>query len=259
MPPETAVPVARPTVLIHNEPLMNGTLVVHTTWLDSRVVSEVFTFACLADVLGLPESVVESRYSRLGLAHLAVLTPNEFGRKVRAFPMERRDEVLGILGDGRTARRTPHAGAPSAIHDPVGPLDVVFWRGDMYLTVRALAVCFDVTVQTIRSRMKACGLWPEFVSLVRAMPGTGRPPMGLPVALAGDAMVAMRHSPAGGRAAWTVLLRTAVEDGTTRKAQEVMEAAMNIAPLDATRADPERGRPAPGLDALCEEINRALA
>lgn len=252
------------TIETHTELLMRGSLVVQTTWEDGQIVSEVFTFACLAGVLGLRESVVESRYHRLGLSRWAVLVPTGLGRKVRAFPMELRDEVLGLLSrTGGRDRREPFTGVqrfvPELAANCVGSLDVTFWRGNMYLTVQALADCFGVTPQTIRTRMKASGLWSEFVPLLRARAGTGRPAMALPHGLAGDAMIVMRERAVGGLAAWRVLLRRATADGTTRRAQQAMEAAMNIPTADPLALDPERDKPIPGLDTLCAEIERALA
>lgn len=252
---------------VHTEKWMFGTMVVHVHWAGGRVMSELFTFDCLAGVLGLPESVVEGRYKRTGLRKLAVRTTNEFGREIRAFPMAIRDQVLDILQhagsrvQGTTVAngRTAYVYSPKARHDVYAGLDVTFWKGGMYLTVAALASCFGVTAQTIRARMKAAGLWSQFVPLTRSTPHSGRPAAGLPYALAGDVWLAMRDAN-GGHSDLRELLRRAHESGAAADAQREMEAVMNIpADPDPLAADPTRNDPVPELAGLTQEIERALA
>lgn len=261
----SAVPLA--SVYSHTEPYLFGSLVVHTHWAGGRVISEVFTFDCLAGVLGLPESVLEGRYKRTGLRRLAVRTVNEFGREVRAFPMAIRDEVIAVLQQaGLRVQGTVTAGGrsvlsytPPASHTAYATLNPTFFKGEMYFTVQALADCFGVTHQTVRLRVKAAGLWGKFVPLGRVAGYYGRPASGLPYQYLGDVWLAMRH-PQGVRANLRELLREAHTSGAVKDAQARMEEIVAVpATADPTAADPERGTPVSGLDALCEEINRALA
>lgn len=151
----------------------SGILTVFKNLDDRAPGDELFTFASLADVLDLPLSTLEGRYARANLKAWKVDVRNAAGRPVRCFPIARLDDVITVLTTpGATIARTDQ---PRIFQH--GQLAYTEHGGERFYTPQHLADNYNVTVTTIRNRLKAAGMLDRMVPINTAF-GAGRPKVG---------------------------------------------------------------------------------
>jgi hypothetical protein len=138
-----------------------GHLELFDVYRGDEHVGQFFSFRSLPEVLGMPLGTLEGRYSR-GRLHTAkrdIATGQS--RPIRAFPMERFDEIVAVI-------RTPGARMVSELErverehvarGPSGlPLEVRTVGRNKYITLRAVADHYGKSLTTIRTRLDVAGL-----------------------------------------------------------------------------------------------------
>lgn len=163
-------------------PRGKGHLRVYRTFIDGSAtpVAEVFTFASMADVLGITRDALEGRYKRAGLSHIVTYVHTGESRPQRAFPLASFDSVAMALTNPRAVvsvagheRRVVHR-TRAARTDGVGSVAAIF-AGERYYTVDALASYYDVSTTTVRNRvLRTPGLWEKAESLNTHLAGRPR-------------------------------------------------------------------------------------
>lgn len=174
--------ITTPTRTIRTlEPARNGNLEVFTTYdADGQIVRRLFTLASLSDVLGVPMSTIEGRYTRGKLKRLKVDIPSYAGRPMRGFDFARFEEVVAII-------QTPGAvvlGEDAPVERVTAPLVPTMHNGKDHYTIQALADHFGVSTTTVRNKLEAAGLLKSAVNLGTGENG-GRPKRAFPESMLG--------------------------------------------------------------------------
>ncbi len=164
---------------VRTEEMGSGRLVIYSTYIDNRIVSEAFTLESLAHVLDLPLTTLDGRYKRGRLSNWKVDIVGRSGRPSRGFPLAMLEKVINIVVTPGAYVQSTESG-DRASRDPIqlkGELRPTMYMGKRFYTVPALAESFGYSETTIRNKLNRSGLLKKMQDLGSSRNG-GRPQRG---------------------------------------------------------------------------------
>lgn len=150
----------RERIRVHYEPVEKGHLELFDVYQDEQHIGQFFSFRSLPGVLGIPQGTLEGRYARRRLFTVKRDIHTGNSRPIRAFPIERWQEVYAVLTGPSGARfETDIERREREVTRTVGvPLEFRTVAGQQYVTLRALADYYGKSLTTIRTRLDVAGL-----------------------------------------------------------------------------------------------------
>lgn len=163
------------------EPYADGRLRVIETYVNSQLVTEVFTLESLAYCMGMPMSTMDGRYKRAKLARWMVPVPSMAGRPMRGFPYQLLAPVVQAIMHPHSVvtQDANGSGLNYQRRKQLSELRPEYFNGEPYYTVASLAHSFGLSETTVRNKLNVAGLMKRFQNLSSPAQG-GRPKRGIP-------------------------------------------------------------------------------